>query len=264
MSDAMRNVMVQYLRILAGVVIFVIAVSSAAIAQSDRSLMRDGNRAYTDKKFSDAEINYRKALEKNQNLTNGVFNLGDALYKQERYPEAADQYRKSAEKATSAGEKSEALHNLGNALLKDKKYEESIAAFKESMKLNSKDDDTRYNYEYAKAMLQKQQQQQKQNQQNKDQNKKDDKKQDQKKQDQQNKDQQKKDQEKKDQDKQGQQNKEEQQKQDQQKPGQPKKQQISKQDAERILEALKNQEQKVQAKLHKQKAVGRGSVEKDW
>lgn len=223
----------------------VIAAAGSLFGQSDRSLLRDGNRLYESGKYADAEVNYRKSLEKNKETLHGPFNLGDALYKQDRFDEAAEQYRNAAAKTTDPTVKAEALHNLGNTMLKAQKYPESIASYKEALKLNPKDADTKYNMEYAKAML-KQQEQQKQ-QQKKDDKKKDDKKDDKKKQDQ-NKDQQNKDQ---------QQQKQQDQKQEQ------KKQQISKADAERILEALRNEEKNVKKKLQK-KAPSQVKVEKDW
>ncbi len=217
-------------------------------AQSERSLLRDGNRSYKQNNFTDAEVNYRKALEKSKELTQGEFNLGDALYKQGRYAEAAEQYRNSAQKHLDEGTKAEALHNLGNALLKDKKIPESIAAYQDALKLNPRDMDTKYNLAYAQAMLRKEQQQQQQQK-----NQKNDKQQ-QNRQDQQKQDQQKQEQQKNQQQKD--------QKQEQQQ-AQQKKQQISKEDAERILEALRNEEKDVQKKLHK-KVPARVKVEKDW
>jgi len=233
--------------------VLLVLVSAVACAQSDRSLIREGNRSYKGSKYADAEVSYRKALEKNKEFREGPFNLGDALYKQGRFGEAADQYNIAASRTKNADEKAQALHNLGNSLLKSQKCPESINAYKDALKLNPKDLDTKYNLEYAKQML-KQQQQQQQQQQKKDKNKDDKQQQD------------KKDQQQKDQ----QQQKQEQQKQDQQKAeqkdqqqAQQKKQQISKQDAERILEALKNEEKDVQKKLHK-KVPARVRVEKDW
>ncbi len=228
---------------------------SNMFAQSERSHIRDGNGAYKDKKYSDAEVSYKKSLEKNKDLVEGSFNLGDALYKQDRFGEAAEQYQIAAAKAKDGETKSQALHNLGNSLMREQKYQESLAAYKEALKANPKDTETKYNYEYAKRMLQQQQQQQQR------QEKKDDKKQDEK----QNQDQQKQDQQKQQEQKKQEQQKQEQQKQEQakQQQAQQKKQQISKEDAERILEALKNDEKKVQKKLQK-KVPARGQVEKDW
>jgi Ca-activated chloride channel homolog len=234
------------------ILILLMAVGCAGFteAQSERSLIREGNHQYKDNKFADAEVNYRKALEKNKELSQGTFNLGDALYKQGRFDEAAEQYRNIASKSGDANLKSQAYHNLGNSLLKGQKIPESIAAYKEALKLSPNDADTKYNLEYAKALLKQQQQQQQQNK-------------DQKKDEKQKQDQQKQNQSKQDQQKQEQKKEEQQQKEQQQRQAQQKKQQISKEDAERILEALKNEEKDVQKKLHK-RVPARVKVEKDW
>jgi tetratricopeptide (TPR) repeat protein len=233
--------------------------SFSAHGQSERSLIREGNRSYKDNKFTDAEVNYRKALEKDKELGQGIFDLGDALYKQGRFGEAVEEYGNAAAKATDSHLKAQALHNLGNGLLKDQKLPESISAYKEALKLNPTDEDTKYNLEYAKALLKRQQQQQQQNQ------KKDQKKDDKNKQDKQKQDQQKQDQQKQDEQKKEEQNKPDKQNQAQQdqKQAQQKKQQISKEDAARILEALNNEEKNIQKKLHK-KIPARVKVEKDW
>jgi Ca-activated chloride channel homolog len=228
------------------IVALIVVWSTFTFAQSERSLIRDGNRLYKDNKFTDAEVNYKKALEKNKESSHGVFNLGDALYKQGRFDEAAQQYQNIASTGGDSELKSKAYHNLGNALLRNQKIPESISAYKEALKLNPGDIDTKYNLEFAKTLL-KQQQQQKQ--QNKDQKKDDKQKQDQQKQDQQKNEEQK-------------QSQQDQKKQEQQQ-AQQKKQQISKEDAERILEALKNEEKDVQKKLHK-RVPARVRVEKDW
>lgn len=227
---------------------YILIFTTAGFAQSERSLIREGNRQYKDGKFTDSEINYRKSLELNKDSHVGIFNLGDALYKQEKYEEAAEQFRIATSKETDKQTKAQAYHNLGNSLLKAQKLQESIEAYKNSLKLNPKDIDTKYNLEYAKALLQ-QQQQQKQDQ--KQQDKKDQKQDQQKKDEQQN--------------QQQEQQKQEEQKQEQQKQqqAQQQKEQISKEQAERMLEALKNEEKDVQKKL-KKKAPARISIEKDW
>ncbi|HLF13899.1 MAG TPA: tetratricopeptide repeat protein [Bacteroidota bacterium] len=223
----------------------------AATAQSDRSLLREGNRFYDKERYPDAEVSYRKALESAKDPLTAKFNLGDALYKQGRYDEAAGHYESAAGTAAERDVRAQAYHNLGNARLKGKKLEESIEAYKEALKLNPKDEDTRYNLEYAKRLLQQQQQQHQQD-------KKDDKEQKDKKDQQDQKDQQQQD----DQNKQDQSQKNEQQKDGKEQPRQPK-DQISKADAERILEALRQQEQDVKKKLQKKVPV-RVKVEKDW
>ena len=210
-------------------------------AQSERKLIREGNKLYNEKKFTDAEINYKKSLNLNKNSETGQFNLGDTYYKEGKYDEASQQFQPLlSSKNLGDKEKANLLHNLGNSYLQSKKYEESINAYKNSLKLMPKDNDTRYNLAYAQAMLRQQQQQQKQNK--NDQNKDQDKKQDQKQQ-----------QQNKDQDKQ----QKEEQKQAQQK------QKISKEDAEKMLQALNNDEKNTQKKLAK-KEGSKIVVEKQW
>lgn len=261
--------------------VLILLIPLFAYAESDRSLVRQGNRQYDSKQYSEAEVNYRKALEQNTKLREGQFNLGDALYKQGRFEEAENQFHLSSETAADPLARAHAYHNLGNAQLKQKKLEESIGSYKQALKLNPNDQDTKYNLEYARKLIQQQQQQQQQNQQNKDQKKDKDQKQNQQqqkqdqqqdKQDQQKQDQQKQDQKQEDQkqqdqkqqqdkEKQSAQNQQQQKEQDQQQP--QKKDQISQQDAERILEALKNEEKNVQKKLHRAVAK-QAKVKKDW
>lgn len=231
-------------------IVLIFLASAYCSAQSERSLVREGNRQYAAKKFADSETSYRKALESDRSFHQGVFNLGDALYKQERYEEAVQQYQSVAGSSSDNDVRGQSFHNLGNALLKSGKAKESIDAYKNSLRLRPDDLDTKYNLEYARMML-KQQQQEQQNKSDKDKQKQDDKKQDQPKQDQQKQDEQKQ--------------KEQQQKEQKQQQAQneQRKQKMSKEDAERILEALKNEERNVQKRLQK-KVPARISVEKDW
>jgi Ca-activated chloride channel homolog len=212
-------------------------------AQTATKLLRDGNKLYDQGKFKDAEKNYRKSLELEKGSLKGQFNLGDAVYKQKNFEESSKIFNDLAGTKISSSEKAKVYHNLGNSLLEAKQYDKSIAAFKNSLISNPADKDTKYNLEYAKMMLKKQQQQQQQNQDKKDQDKKDQKDKD--KQQDQNKDQQNKDQNKKE------------------KPQDEKK--ISKEDAERMLEALKNDEKKTLQKVEKKKVqANQILIEKDW
>ncbi len=237
--------------------VFLVCSCTVALSQSERSLVSDGNRSYRQNKFNDAEIDYRKALQENRDSKVGVFNLGDALYKQGRFGEAAEQYALVASNAKDPALKAQAYHNLGNALLKGQKIPESIAAYKEALKTSPKDFDTKYNYELAKSMLRQQQQQQQQQQNKQDKQNQKDKQQDKNKQDQKQQDQQQQ------QNQQNQQQDQQKSQQDKTQAQQSKKQQISKEDAERILAQLKNEEMNVQKKLHK-KLPARIRVEKDW
>ncbi len=208
-------------------------LAAAASGQKESPLIRQGNKSYGSGKYEAAEKDYRKALEINRESFPGQFNLGTAIYKKKDFKESENIFGNLASKNVDKATKSQIYHNLGNSFLEDKQYEKSIAAYKNALLNNPSDLDTKYNLEYAKMMLKKQQQQQQQQQ---------DQKKDQK--------------DKKDQD----QNKD--QNQQKQPPDQKK---ISKEDAERMLEAMKNDEKKTMEKVNKEKAKAvRVSVEKDW
>lgn len=216
-----------------------------AFSQTDeQKLVREGNKKYKENKFTEAEKNYTDALGKNSNSYRGAFNLGDAYYKQGKYKEAAEQFEMLAQRKTSSDTLSKVYHNLGNSYLQQKEYEKSINAYKNALKQNASDEETRYNLAYAQKMLKQQQEQQKKDQEKKDQEKKEqEKKENEKKQDQ------KKD-EKKD----------EQKKQQEQQP-----QNISKEDAERLLEAMNNNEKKLRDKMNEKKVKAVNiQIEKDW
>jgi tetratricopeptide (TPR) repeat protein len=230
-------------------------------AQNENKFIRQGNRAFEEGDFKKAEIDYRKALDKNQKSVKGEYNLGGAIYKQENYEEAQRLYEQLASNNLTPEQKAMTYHNLGNSFLQMQKPEPAIAAYKNALRNNPNDLDTKYNLEFAKKMLKQQQQQQQQ--QNKDQNK------DQENKDQ-NKDQKNQDQQNQDQDK-DQQNQDQQQNQQQSQDNQDKQQpqqmkQISKEDAERMLQALQDNEKKTleKLKLEKLKNAKKVRTEKDW
>ena len=231
-------------------------------AQDAKSYIHKGNELYDQKKYKEAEADYRKSVEKkNQNLE-GNFNLGDALYKEKKFDGAAKNFTDIASTSANPLVKAGAYHNLGNSLLETKKYDESIDAYKKSLLNNPKDDATRYNLAYAQEMLKKQQQQNKQNQNNQNQNKNNQN------QDKNKNNQDKKNQDKNNQDKQNQNKDPNQQNKDQDKQNQQQKPDnggVSKDDAQRMLDALNNQEQGTQDKLKGKKLKGgEAHVEKDW
>ena len=227
-------------RILSALIVLILLTGQALNAQADKKYIRQGNRSFEKNNFSESEISYRKATDKNKNYPDAVFNTGDALYKQNKFEEAGKQFLENASMNEDPKKKSAAMFNLGNSLLKSNKLEESIEAYKGSLKLNPESPEAKYNLAYAQDMLKKQMEQQKQQQQNKD-------KQDQ------NKDQNKKDQNKQDQ---KDENKDEQKndKQNQDKNQQQEQQGVSKDDAERLLNALANEEKNVQEKVKLAKA----------
>jgi len=237
-------------------------------SQSEKKEIRQGNDEYKTGKFSEAEISYRKALEKSSTSFSGNFNLGNSLYKQDKNEEALRYFENSVNSASGNEKKAAALHNLGNTYLKNKKYQEAVDKYKESLRLNPGDKDTRYNLAYAQNMIQKQQQneQEKQNnkqddtdnQEQKDQQK--DKEKDQQKDKQ--KDQQNDEQKDKNESDTGNDEKNDNNKEDQQsrsKDGGK----ISKEEAERMLKALQNKEQELQKKLQKKEGE-RIRIEKQW
>jgi tetratricopeptide (TPR) repeat protein len=226
--------------------IFSVAIS----AQTDKKFIRQGNREYGKNNFAESEISYRKAIDNNKNSPDAVFNIGDALYKQNKFEDAGKQFIENANLNEDKKKKSASFYNLGNSMLQAKKLKESIDAYKNSLKLNPDFKEAKYNLAYAQDMLeQQQQQQQQQNKDNQDQNKEDNKK-DQQKQDDKNQEQQK------DQNKKDQQDKQQQQQQEQG---------ISKDDAQRLLNALANDEKNVQEKVKLAKAAkAKVKTVKNW
>jgi Ca-activated chloride channel homolog len=200
-------------------------------AQQTKSHFRKGNELYKEGKYNEAEIEYRKGLSRQPGSWTGNYNLANSLYKQKRFEEASAILDSLAPNATADAQKATVYHNLGNAYLENKDYQKSVDAYKKSLKINPKDEDTRYNLSYALKKLQQQQQQQNQQQQKKQQE-------------------QKQDQQKKP--------KEQPQKED-------KKQQISREEAERILDALNREEKELRKRTEKKdgKALAPANG-KDW
>ncbi|MDP7567150.1 MAG: hypothetical protein QF383_02045, partial [Flavobacteriales bacterium] len=70
-------------------ILLLLVLSTSSFAQNKKSFLRDGNTLYADSSYNDAEMQYRKSLEKDQDYFNASFNLADAVYKQERYEESS-------------------------------------------------------------------------------------------------------------------------------------------------------------------------------
>ena len=217
-------------------IIFLLFFSASVFGQSGKKYVREGNRNFYEKEFEESEVSYRKAINNEADLFDASFNLGDALYKQEKFDEAATSFDGLRTRVEDEKELAKVYHNLGNSFLKSQKIEQSIEAYKNSLRYYPDDQETKYNLSYAQDLLKKQQQQKKNQKQNQDQK--------------QNKDQQE-------------QNKNEQQKDKQEQQKQPQK--ISKEDANRLLNALTNDEKKIQEKVKKAKAKAQKiQTEKDW
>lgn len=229
------------IRIIIAILSLFLAPSSVLFAQKEASDVRRGNREYNKQNYTEAEVNYRRGLEKNKNGYEAHYNLGDALFKQDKYADAQAEFETAAKMLDKKEDKTryaKAMHNIGNCQFAQQQYDKAVAAYQESLRANPADNDTRYNLVKSMQMLQQQQQQQQQNQQNQDQ------KQDQQQQNQQNQDQQ------------------EQQEQQQQQQEQND-DQMDKETAEQILQALEQDEQDTQEKMQRQQGRKK-RVEKEW
>lgn len=260
--------------------IFLLLLFACLSAQAQdgrvRKDVRQGNREYRNDRYERAELAYRKALQQDSSYYRAHYNLGNALYRQKNYTEAAQHFEAAMHQPDlSAKTRSQILHNKGNSNLKAglsksnrgegmQDFQQAVNDYQEALKIDPKNEDTRYNLSYAKKLLQQAQQQQQQgggqdqqqqgnqgNQGNQgDQN-----------QDKQNQNQ--------GQQNQGQQNQDRQNQQDRQNnpqnPEQKRQQQQKKQDAERLLEAVKNNEKNTMKENAKKVEVAKhGRIEKDW
>lgn len=238
--------------------------SLAGFAQQEKQILYKGNQAYHSGKLVEATNHYRQSLQTKADYYKANFNLGDALYRTANmikagkipvpdkkmtvdsaaalvYNQAANQFEVAAETTTNHDTAQKAWHNYGNSKLMQKDFEAAISGYKKALRLNPRDEDTRYNLAFAQRELAKQQ---------KDKKDKDDKE---------NKD--KKD-DKKEQDKKEKEDINNQNDKDKQEAQQP---QMSKEEAERMLNALKNDEKKKQAERKIKGEPGqRVKVEKDW
>lgn len=236
-----------------------IAMATSSYAQTN-SLVRKGNKLYEEQKYKEATTEYQKAVQKNPTYTPGMFNLGNSLYQQKQF-DASRQVMEAAAKASKdKGGKAAANYNIGNTYMQQQKWEDAVDAYKQTLRNNPQDADAKYNLSYAEEMMKKNKNggggknnKQDKNQQNKNQQNKDQQNKNQQNKDQQNKDQQNKDQQNKDQ-----QNKD----QDQQHPqSQPSK--LTQQQADQLLNALQQEEKKLQDKKKKENGVP-VKMDKDW
>lgn len=216
--------------------IIALVVASASFAQNDRRYITQGNKLFRSGQFDKAEVAYRKAIEKNPRNPQAHYNLGNSLMAQKKDSAAVQSFQKSTELETSKIRKAMAYHNMGVVCQQHKMYGEAIEAYKNSLRLNPKDDATRYNLELCKR-----QQRNQKNQDKQDQNKQKDKNgNDQKDEKQKNKD-----------------------KQDQKKNNNENK--MSKENAEQMLNAAMQQEKSTQQRMKKAMQKPRtNKLDKEW
>ncbi len=260
-----------------------ISMAQVANAQSStaRKETRKGNKEYKQEHFDKAEINYRRALHDDSTAYRAHYNLGNTLYRQKKYDEAASHYEQALSTPDlNAKTRSKILHNRGNCNLKNglgkenraegmQQFQQAVNDYQEALKLDPKNDDTRYNLSYAKKLLQQAQQQQQQqgggkDNQNQDQNKDNKDQQGNNGQNQQ-KDQQEQNDQKDQKGQQNQQNQPQNKKDREQQKRQQQQQQQKKKDAERLLEAVKNNEKNTMKENAKHvEAASSNKIEKDW
>ena len=241
-------------------VVFVL-FSLVVNAQKKDNNLPDGNEAFQEKNYDDAESNYRISASNNPKNAKAYYNLGNTIYTIKQPSEAKYAYENAIKNATSRVQKHQAFHNLGNVLMKEKNYEGAVNIYKQALINNPSDEETRYNFALAKKML-------KENPPKKDDKKNDKEKDEKKQQDKKEKDD-KKDGDKdkkddkgdKDKDKKNDEGK------DQKDKGNPKPKegQISKQRLQNLLDAVNNEAKKVQDKVNAQKVKGKPvETDKDW
>ena len=245
------------------------SVKAQTMTESDH--IRRGNRHYADSLFEKAEVEYRKALELNPQSVDAMYNLGNALFSQipqsqenasEKGQEAMQQYATAAKLETDKEKLSKIYHNMGTLNYMSQQYSQSVEAYKESLRNNPTDHETRYNLAKAMHMLEQQQKQNQEQQQNQDQQEQ------QQNQEQQQQQQEQNQQQNEQQNQQEQQNQEQQQQEEQQKESpqqaQQEQEQISKENAEQMLNAVMQDEKDIQEKVKKMQQQKGKTLEKDW
>ena len=186
--------------------VLILLITTNIFGQNKSSLLRDGNKLYSDSLYYESELKYRKSLEKDQDYFKASFNLADAIYKQNRFQESSAIFKALKDKTSDKDMLANIYHNLGNSLLNENKVDEAIAAYKNALRIKPTDQDTRHNLMVA---YQKQQDQDQEKQQDRD--------------------------------------------------------KISKEDAKKMLEAIEQQEKKLQEKMKKKKVKGsKNKILKDW
>ncbi len=231
----------------------------------------EANEELLDNEFIKAEADYRRAISKSDENVVAPYNLGTAYYKNESLEEAFGRFKQVGELASDKPEKHKAFHNMGNVFMKNEEYDKAVEAYKEALRNDPTDEETRYNLALAKALAEKQKDQDKDG--NEDQKEPEDKKDDkEKKEDEQDKQEDNKDKDGGDQENDDNKEGDGQEKKEQPKKGekpeeekQPRKNQLSPQQVKNLLEAMQNEENKVQEKMNEKKVKGPKSKNaKDW
>ena len=233
-------------------IIIIALIPVGGFAQrSDRDFIRRGNRLYADSLFVKAEVEYRRALDVNPHSVEAMYNLGNTLLSQQKAEEALKLYQSAAAQIPANGRNiateseedklrlAQVYHNMGVLFQGSQQLDACIEAYKNSLRNNPKDHETRYNLTLAMKKRQQQQQQQQDEQQQEQEEKKEQEQQ---------------------------QEQQEQEKQQQQQQSQPQQEQdMSKENAEQLLNAIMQDEKDIQEKVQKaMQEVQPRRFEKDW
>jgi len=247
------------------IVLFIFIISAAVFSQDDlkekekalkasTDITFEANKELADNDFIDAEVTYRRAISKSNENTAAPYNLGNAYYTKESFSEAFGRFKQAGELTSEKPVKHKAFHNMGNVFMKNKEYAKAVEAYKEALRNDPSDEETRYNLALAKELLKKDKNNKNKddNKENQDQEEKKDKNQDQ--QDQgDNKDENKGD------------PKDEEKDSNEGDKGDQEKDQLSQQQIKNLLEAMQNEEKKVKEKMDAQKVKGvKTKNKKDW
>jgi len=233
-------------------IIFCLFWMAPVFGQSGNQMIREGNRLFKAEKFEESEGAYRQALGASRQEPVAGFNLGTALYRQERFEEAGRQFDAAAGRSVSLEKTSHAYFNLGNSLLQAGEIEKSIEAYKQALRKNPDDLSAKYNLTYARHLLKQQTEQEKQDQSEKDEDG-----------DEENQNQQ--DNQQNQQQQQGEEQQQNEAGQDSKEMDEQQGQKLSREDARRLLEALAQDEKSIQEKVRKEKArANRVRTLKDW
>ncbi len=232
-----------------------------------------GNELLNEDEFVSAEMEYRRAISEEPTSVAGTYNLGNAYYEKGSFNEALYRHEQAAKSAIDKAEKHKAFHNIGNILMKNKQCKEAVEAFKNALRNDPTDNETRYNLGIAKECAEQQQDQQDdqdKEDENKDENKENEDQKDKEgddKEDKKDEGDEDKEEGDKDKDEEGKpkDEKDDKGKNEEQKPQQPQPRQMSPQQIKNLLEAMNNQEEKVQEKINAEKQKGvKIENEKDW
>lgn len=161
-----------YIHYIIVTVAFLLIGGTNAIAQTDRNLIRQGNRAFKSQKWAAAETQYRKAISKNQKNPQAIYNLGCALLAQQKDSLAMVQFGNAAQLESNIFRRSKSYHNMGVVMQNHREYAQAIEYYKMALRCNPQDNETRYNLALCKKLLKNNQQNQN-NKNNKDKNKND-------------------------------------------------------------------------------------------